>query len=52
MSATDRWGVTEFENDPSLGGHYRQETRAGDDVHVVSGEYRECEPGREFCEPG
>ena len=41
-----RWGVTEFENDPHPGGRYRQETRAGDDVHVVSGEYREWEPGR------
>jgi uncharacterized protein YndB with AHSA1/START domain len=41
-----RWGVTEFANDPRAGGRYRQETRMGDDVHVVSGEYREWAPGR------
>lgn len=41
-----RWGVTDFTNDPRAGGRYRQETRVGDAVHVVSGEYREWEPGR------
>lgn len=41
-----RWGVTEFGNDPRAGGRYRQATRMGDGVHVVSGEYREWIPGR------
>jgi len=40
------WGVTEFTNEPRAGGRYRQETRAGDDLHVVSGEYLEFVPGR------
>ena len=53
-----RWGVTEFTNEPRAGGRYRQETRMGDDVHVVSGEYRAWVPGRrlvmtwEYAGPG
>jgi uncharacterized protein YndB with AHSA1/START domain len=33
-------------NEPGAGGRFRQETGTGDDVHVVSGEYREWIPGR------
>lgn len=40
------WGVATFVNEPRPGGRFRQETGEGDDVHVVSGEYREFHPGR------
>jgi uncharacterized protein YndB with AHSA1/START domain len=52
------WGVSEFTNEPRAGGRYRQETRTGGGVHVVSGEYREWDPGRrlvmtwEYTGPG
>jgi uncharacterized protein YndB with AHSA1/START domain len=41
-----RWAVDAASNDPRVGGHFRQETRAADGLHVVSGEYREFAPNR------